>query len=242
MNRAFILIFSLMLAWPLQADELSIAVASNFSALMQQIAHRFEQQTGHRVKISSGATGKHFAQIRQGAPFDAFFAADERRPTLLEQQGLAQGRFTYAQGKLLLWSPDPALVDDAGRVLASERFRYLAIANPKLAPYGRAAQQVLQKLGLWSALRRRMVRGENIGHAYQFVNSGNAELGFVAASQVLRADRPQRGSWWRVPENYYAPIRQQAVRLNEKKSTRHFMEFMRSDEIRRLISQNGYQA
>jgi len=240
MNR--LILFSLLIFFsPLHADELRVAVASNFSPAMQQIARRFEQQSGHHVKISSGATGRHYAQIRQGAPFDVFFAADSRRPALLEQQGLGKNRFTYALGKLVPWSPDPALVDSAGRVLQSDRFHFLAIANPKLAPYGRAARQVLERLGLWRVLRARMVRGENIGHAFQFVNSGNAQLGFVAAAQVMRPNHQPTGSWWQVPDAYYDEIQQQAVSLNGKKVSQAFMDFVRSDDIQRLIRQSGYR-
>ena len=222
-----------------QADELLVAVASNFNATMQQIARRFEQQSGYRVRISSGATGKHYAQISHGAPFDVFFAADEKRPRLLQQQGLAQGRFTYALGKLVLWSPDPDLIDGDEQVLSSQRFRFLAIANPKLAPYGRAAQQVLQKLKLWRRLQAQLVRGENVGQAFQYVKSGNAQLGFVAASQLKQGEAA--GSWWQAPQRWYRPIRQQAVRLNNRKATQQFMDFVRSDAVRQLIRQSGYQ-
>lgn len=229
-----------MICLPLQAADLYVAVASNFKLTMQQIVHRFEESDGVSVKISSGATGKHYAQIRQGAPFDVFFAADSRRPRLLQQQGLAKLRFTYALGRLLLWSPQPDLVDNKAEILSAERFQYLAMANPKLAPYGRAAQQVLQKLGRWKALQSRIVRGENVGQALQYVKTGNAQLGFVAAAQVMRRQQRVSGSWWWVPTAYYDEIRQQAVALNDKPLTRAFMRFVRSTEIQQLIGESGY--
>jgi len=243
MNRILIFTLLLLSSSLSLADQIRVAVASNFAPAMRQISQQFEQQTGHRVVISSGSTGKQYAQISNGAPYDVFFAADVKRPKLLEQQGIAVpgSRFTYALGKLVLWSPNKQLVDNAGQVLQSERFRYLAIANPKLAPYGRAAQQTLSKLGLWQALRKRMVRGENIGHAYQFVKSGNAELGFVAASQVLQPGKPVTGSLWLIPNDYYAKIEQQAVALSDDAVTRSFMDFVRSEAVRELVRQFGYK-
>ncbi len=245
MNRLLLLLLTLFFAAPASAGNtpgvVYVAVASNFSAVMQQIARRYQAHSGQQVKISSSATGKHYAQIRQGAPFDVFFAADSKRPQLLEQQGLATGRYSYALGKLLLWSPDPELITGDSRVLSNGAFHYLAIANPKLAPYGRAARQVLQRLGLWERLRSRMVRGENIGQAFQFVNSGNAELGFVAAAQLVKSGQKISGSHWEIPDGWYDEIRQQAVMLNDKPSTRAFFEFVQSAAIRRLIGQSGYR-
>ncbi|RKZ91942.1 MAG: molybdate ABC transporter substrate-binding protein, partial [Gammaproteobacteria bacterium] len=166
------------------AEEIRVVVASNFTDAIREIAGRFEMKTQHKVSVISGSTGKHYAQISNGAPFDVFFAADVKRPELLEQQGLALpgSRFTYAVGKIVLWSPDQDYIDTSANVLKQGKFNHLSIANPKLAPYGRAAQQVLKKLGLWNKLQGRMVRGENIGQAFQFVKSGNARLGFVAFS------------------------------------------------------------
>ena len=225
------------------AGEIRIAVASNFANTIKHIATRFENNTGHRVKISIGSTGKHYAQIKNGAPFDIFFAADTRRPELLDQQGLAiaGSRFTYAQGKLILWSPQQYLVDNEGRVLESTDFNYLAVANPKLAPYGKAAQQVLQKRGLWKSLTKRMVRGENIGQTFQFVKSGNAQLGFVAASQLKKNGTMHEGSVWEVPQKYYSAINQQAVLLKDNLIARTFLTFMRSDEVLSLIRESGYE-
>ncbi len=227
---------------PLAADELRVAVASNFHAPMNDIAERFSASTGHPVLISAGATGKHYAQIVNGAPFDLFFAADAERPQRLEAEGhaLAGSRFTYAVGRLVLWSPDPDLVEPGGAVLNSGEFRFLAIANPALAPYGSAARQVLEGLGAWDTLEGRLVRGENIGQAYQFVRSGNADLGLVAASQLsgMKGDRP--GSSWPVPGEMHGPIVQQAVVLRESGLARDFAAFVRSEPVLRLIEEYGY--
>lgn len=227
---------------PVAAAELRVAAASNFTRAMTAIARVFEQNTQHRVLLSFGSTGKHYAQIRNGAPFDAFFAADARRPELLEQEGLAipGSRFTYALGKVVLWSPQVDYVDKDGEILALGQFRHLAIANPRLAPYGVAAQQILQARGLWDELSQRLVRGENMGQAFQFVKSGNAELGFVAWSQLLLPGHPVEGSYWDVPQSLYRPIEQQAVLLKDNDAARAFISFMRSEEIIKIIQEHGY--
>ena len=224
------------------ADELHIAVASNFSETIKVIASQFEQKTGHTVILAFGSTGKHYAQIINGAPFDLFFAADSARPGLLEKTGVALpgSRFTYALGRILLWSPNEDVVDRDGRVLEQGNFRHLAIANPKLAPYGKAAQQVLEARDLWDTLGNRLVKGENIGQAFQFVKSGNAELGFVAFSQVKQRGQPLPGSHWEVPQAIYSPIEQQAVLLRDSGPARSFLSFVRSDAIRVLIRDYGY--
>jgi molybdate transport system substrate-binding protein len=224
------------------ADEIRVAVASNFADTMREITGRFEQQSGHNVTLVFGSTGMHYAQIRNGAPFDAFFAADVKRPKLLEEEGitLADSRFTYAVGKVVLWSPNADYVDPAGEVLEQGDFRHLALANPKLAPYGRAAREVLEKRGQWRNLQDRIVRGENVGQAFQFVNSGNAELGFVAWSQIKRPGRPLAGSWWEIPQALYSPIEQQAVLLNANSVARDFLSFVRGNEALRIIGAYGY--
>ena len=203
---------------------------------------QFEASTNHKVKLIFGSTGKHYAQIRNGAPFDAYFAADARRPVLLEQEELALPgtRFTYAIGKVILWSPMAAYVDAQANVLKQGGFRHLAIANPKLAPYGRAAQQILQARGLWDSMQGSMVRGENIGQTFQFVKSGNAELGFVAYAQVKRPGHPVEGSWWEVPQALYTPIEQQAVLLKEGEAARAFMSFIQGDAALEIIQGYGY--
>ena len=226
------------------ADEIRVAVASNFATASQAIAQRFEALSEHQVTLVFGSTGKHYAQIRNGAPFEVFFAADARRPELLERAGLTvrESRFTYAIGRLVLWSPEEDSVDTEGRILDSGDFRHLAIANPELAPYGRAAQEMLQSRGLWASLERRLVRGENIGQAFQFVRSGNAELGFVALSQIANPERqPETGSRWLVPEHLHAPISQQAILLADTAAARSFLEFIKSSEARSIIRSHGYQ-
>lgn len=224
------------------ADQIRIAVASNFVPALKVIANSFETQTGHEILISPASTGKHFAQITQGAPFDIFFAADSNHPQLLEQQGIAVAgsRFTYAQGKLVLWSSDADILNSDLSVLGKGNFRHLAIANPKLAPYGMAAKQVLVSLGLWNYLQDRIVRGENIGHTFQFVYSGNAQLGFIAHSQYVQLPINKQGSFWLVPQSLYTPIEQQAVLLSNRDSSREFVAFVKTPQMVEIIQRFGY--
>ncbi|MGH8548980.1 MAG: molybdate ABC transporter substrate-binding protein [Methylococcales bacterium] len=225
-----------------KADEISVAVASNFTDAIKTITARFEAGTAHQVTLIFGSTGNHYAQIENGAPFDAFFAADVERPELLENEGLASpgSRFTYAVGKIVLWSPQADYVDPQGKVLQQREFRHLAIANPKLAPYGIAAREVLQAYGVWDVLQSRIVRGENIEQTFQFVASGNAELGFVACSQIRRPGHPAAGSFWEVPQSLYSPIEQQAVLLKDNEAARAFLSFVKTDEARTIIQSFGY--
>jgi len=225
------------------AGEIRVAVAANFAPTLAEIADAFEAKTGHQVILASGSTGKHFAQIINGAPFDAFFAADVERPRLLDEAGVGipGSRYTYALGRLVLWSPEPGFVDDAGAILFGDGYARLAIANPRLAPYGSAAKMVLEELGLWEILQDRLVRGENINQAFQFVHSGNAQLGFVAASQLTGEEFSARGSRWQVPATLHAPIRQQAILLTDSDIARQFMEFTLSFEADRIILDNGYE-
>ena len=231
------------------AAEVKVAVAANFTAPCEEIARAFEKASGHHVAISSGSTGKLAAQIRNGAPFEVLLAADAERPALLEKDGtaVAGSRFTYALGRLVLWSPDPALVDGAGKVLASGSFRHLAIANPSLAPYGAAAEQVIEGLGLRQRLAPLLVQGEDIGQTWQFVASGAAELGFVALSQVRAAGGGAagkvKGSLWIVPEASYRPIAQQAVLLakgRDNPGAPEFMDFLKGGEARAILERYGY--
>ena len=237
-------VFTLLLAIVsgASAADIRVAVASNFSRTMQDVARLFEQKTGHRVVLVFGSTGKHYAQIRNGAPFEVFFAADIERPQRLEQESVAQvdSRFTYAIGKLVLWSPDTGVVDPMGRVLNTGNFRFLAVANPRLAPYGRAAEQIIRAQGARGRLHGRMVRGENIGQAFQFVKSGNAELGFVSLSQIKQPGKPVEGSYWNVPQSLYTPIEQQAVVLQDNPIAFAFAEFVKSDGAREIIQAYGY--
>lgn len=222
--------------------EIRVAVASNFSEAIKALSTRFEEQTGHRVVLIMGSTGKHYAQIKHGAPYDLFFAADSARPKLLDEEGVSipLSRFTYAVGRLVLWSPKQGVVNEGLSVLRQQKFRYLALANPKLAPYGAAAREILQEHGLWHELQRKMVKGENVGQAFQFVQSGNAELGFVAYSQVKAKAGAVQGSVWVIPESLYHPIEQQAVLLKDNTVARDYITFIRSDESKMLIENFGY--
>jgi len=226
------------------ARTIQLAVASNFTAVMADIVRGFEKNTGDTVKIIPGSTGKLYAQISHGAPYDIFFAADVKRPQRLEEEGriIAGSRFTYAIGKLVLWSPQAHYVDARGRVLAKKSFHHLAMANPVLAPYGRAAQQVLQALGKYKPLLPKIVQGENISQTFQFVKSGNAELGFVACSQIKRPGKRMHGSFWFVPQTLYAPIKQQAVLLKQSKTAQAFLSYMKTGTVLTLMHRYGYDA
>ncbi len=227
---------------PIWADEIKVAVASNFSAPAKAIAGEFKRLSEDSVVLITGSTGKLYAQIINGAPFDVFLAADTVRPQLLEAQGEAieGSRFTYARGALVLWSPIARFVDASGKVLGQGDFRHLAIAHPVHAPYGAAARQVLEALGLWSSLDGKIVRGENIAQAFQFVISGNAKLGFVARSQIIRSPKLQMGSYWVVPQRMYSPIDQQAVVLTDSNTAQRFMAFLRGPAAAALIREFGY--
>lgn len=229
---------------PLWADGIRVAAASNVTGVARALAEQFEADTGHDVVLAFGSTGKQYAQIRNGAPFDAFLAADVERPRRLEEEGIAiaGSRFTYARGALVLWSPEPGLVDNEGRVLEEGGYRHLAVANPKLAPYGRAARQVLDERGLWDATQDRRVMGENIAQTFQFVRTGNAELGFVAASQLVTNESSEKGSSWPVPQSLHDPIDQQAVLLRDNQAARDFLAFLRSEAGRAMFREFGYEA
>lgn len=195
------------------AGQAHVAVASNFAAPMKKLAAQFEQSSGHTLTLSFGSTGKFYAQIKNGAPFDVFLAADAETPARLLREGDAVQRQTYAIGRLVLWSDRPGFIDGSDAVLRQNRFRRLAIANPRLAPYGAAAVEVLARLKLTDSVQGKFVIGENIAQTYQFVASGNAELGFVALSQVMQDGKLSSGSAWLVPSSLHAPIRQDAVLL-----------------------------
>ncbi len=227
------------------AAEVSVAVASNFTVPMQRIAQAFEQDTGHKALLAFGATGGFYAQIKNGAPFQVLLAADKETPARLEKEGLgvAGARFTYAIGKLVLWSKQAGLVDDKGEVLRKGSFDKLAIANPKLAPYGTAAIQALTKLGLLAQLQPKFVEGSNIGQTYQFVASENAVLGFVALSQVYAQGRLSHGSAWIVPAIFYAPIQQDAVLLNSGKNNAAataLLNYLKTEKAQAIIRAHGY--
>jgi molybdate transport system substrate-binding protein len=224
------------------ADEIRIAVATNFANAMRALVERFEERTGHRALVSLGSTGNHYAQIKNGAPFEAFFSADSERPRLLEDEGIAVpgSRFLYAVGRVVLWSPRPGYVDDGGRILETGDFRHLAIANPDVAPYGAAAREVLQSRGVWKSLQPRLVRGQDIGQAYSFVHTGNAELGFVAWAQLKKPEGEIEGSYWLVPETLHRPIAQEAVLVRDVPAAKALIEFVKSTEARDIIRSYGY--
>jgi len=229
-----------------QADEAQVAVAANFTAPMKEIIAAFEQETGHEVKASSGSTGKLYAQIKNGAPFEALLAADQKRPELLEEEGVgvASSRFTYAIGSLVLWSADAGAVDDGPAVLEANGFNKLSIANPKLAPYGEAAMETLDALGLKEAVEPKLVMGENIAQAIQFVDTGNADLGFVALSQVMQGGQITKGSGWVVPGDMHAPIRQDAVLLKrgaDNPAVNALMTYLKGDKAHAIIHSFGYE-
>ncbi len=226
------------------ADEVRVAVAANFTAPMQRIAADFEKDTGIKTVLAFGATGQFYAQIRNGAPFDILLAADDKTPEKLEREGLTVkgSRFTYATGSLALWSVKPGLVDST--VLEKGNFEHLAVANPKLAPYGVAAMQTLSRLGLADKLQSRIVLGENIGQTFQFVATGNAELGFVALSQVMKDGKLNSGSVWIVPASMHDPIRQDAVILSAGKASataKALMQYLKSAKATAIIKSYGYQ-
>lgn len=236
----------LCLAAPVFAGEVQVAVAANFSAPMKIIAADFEKDSGHKAVLSFGATGKFYAQISNGAPFEVFLAADEETPKKLEQQGAAVSgsRFTYATGRLALWSAQAGLVDAQGDVLKKGGFSKLAMAAPKLAPYGAAAVETMTRLGLMAALEPKLVTGESIGQAFSFVATGNAELGFVALSQVLEGGQLKSGSVWIVPETLHSAIRQDAVLLAKGKHNQAaiaLVAFLKTDKAKAVIRSFGYQ-
>ncbi len=226
------------------ADEISIAVAANFTDATRDIVPLFEKATGHTVKVSFGSTGKLYAQIEHGAPFEVFLAADSKRPEKAEMAGLAVegSRFTYAVGKLALWSPKAGVFSDGEAFVKKGDFNRAAIANPKTAPYGLAAQQVMEHLGVWNNLQAKLVRGDSIAQTFQFAATGNTEVGFVALSQV-KAWKESNGSVWEIPQAYYEPIAQQAVLLkkgSEKPAAQAFLDFLKSSEAHVVISGYGY--
>ena len=228
------------------AAEVRVAVASNFAAPMQRLAAAFEQDSGHRVRVSVGSTGALYAQIRNGAPFDVLLAADDETPQNIEREGLgvAGSRITYAIGRLVLWSRQAERVDANGEVLRRGDVERLALANPKLAPYGRAAVETLTRMGVWPAWQSRVVMGENIAQAYQFVSTGNAPMGFVALSQVWAQGQIREGSAWIVPADWHHPIRQDAIVLRSgsgNPAAQALMRYLRSEPARALIRAHGYE-
>ena len=244
MRRLFIpLLFAASTA---QADAVQIAVAANFTAPAKLLAAAFEQDSGHKAQLAFGGTGKFYAQIRNGAPFEVLLSADDTTPAKLEAEGaaVAGSRYTYAVGRLVLWSAQPGYVDDQGAVLAKGDFKHLAIANPKLAPYGAATIEALTALKRLDAVQAKFVQGENIAQTHQFVASGNAELGFVALSQVMQDSRIASGSAWIVPAGLHQAIRQDAVLLEKgrgKPAAEAWLKFLRNQKAKAIIKSFGYE-
>jgi molybdate transport system substrate-binding protein len=237
---------ALVLSASARAGEVNVAVAANFTAPMKVIAAEFEKDTGHRANLSFASTGKFYAQIRNGAPFQVMLSADDTTPEKLEAEGLGVpgSRFTYAIGTLVLWSAKPGLVDADAGVLRSGGYNKLAIANPRLAPYGKAAEEVLAGMGLLAGARAKFVMGENIAQTFQFAHTGNADIGFVALSQVMKDGKLTGGSAWIVPGRLHTPIRQDAVMLTSGKgnaAASALLDYLKSDKVRTIIRSYGYE-
>jgi molybdate transport system substrate-binding protein len=247
MVRHLLLIYALMMCMATaHAGEATVAVASNFTAPMQKLAPLFEKDTGHKLVLAFGSTGGFYAQIKNGGPFHVLLSADDETPLKLEKEGLGiKGtRFTYATGQLILWSKRPAFIDEKADVLKTGQFQRIAIANPKLAPYGSAALETLQKLGLLQQLQPKLVQGDNIAQTYQFVNTENAQLGFVALSQVFAGGKLTQGSGWIVPSHLHAPIQQDAVLLSvgqNNPAATALLSYLKTDKVKALIQSYGYQ-
>lgn len=248
MKKSLSVLFAGLLLWcaGAQAGEVTVAVAANFTGPMEKIAPAFEKATGHKAKVSFGATGKFYAQIKNGAPFDVLISADQTTPERLEKdgQGVPDSRFTYAVGKLVLWSATPGLVDNQGAVLKQGNFKHLAIGNPRVTVYGPAAIDVMKKMGVYEAIEPKLVLGENITQTHQFAVTGNAELAFVALSQIYKDGQYAAGSHWLVPAAMYAPIRQDAVLLvqgKENPAAVALMAYLKGDAARQVILSHGYE-
>jgi molybdate transport system substrate-binding protein len=233
-----------LLGSQVQAEEVKIAVAANFTDATREVAPLFEKATGHTPIISYGSTGKLYSQIEHGAPFELFLAADTKRPIKAEQEGLAvpDTRFIYAKGKLVLWSVKPGLFESGERYLKRGAFEHLALANPKTAPYGLAAEQVMQHLGVLEQLTPKLVKGDSIAQTFQFAVTGNANAAFVALAQI-KGWQGDKGSLWEIPDDYYAPIEQAAVLLKKGEhnpAAIAYLEFLKSDAAREVIERYGY--
>lgn len=246
LSRVFVALAASAAVHLAQAQDVQVAVAANFTAPIQAIAKDFEQDTGHKLVIATGATGQFYAQIQNGAPFEVFLSADDSTPAKLEQEGatVPGSRFTYAIGTLALWSAKPGYVDAQGEVLKKNDYQHLSIANPKAAPYGLAAIQVLEKLGLTAQVKGKRVEGQNITQAHQFIATGNAELGFVALSQIYKDGKVTGGSAWIVPAALHDPIKQDAVILAKGKdnpAAQALVDYLKGEKAAAVIRSFGYQ-
>lgn len=246
LKRLFIACFLVCISSAAHSAEVNVAVAANFTAPMKQIVAEFEKDTGHTAILAFGSSGKFYAQIKNGAPFQLFLSADDRKPAQLERDGLtvSASRFTYAVGTLVLWSAQPGFIDPKGEVLSKGSFKKIAIANPKLAPYGTAAIEVLTKMDMLTALQPKFVQGENIAQTFQFVVTANAALGFVALSQVMKNGKIITGSAWIVPGKLHSPIRQDAVLLatgKDNAAAKALMSYLKTEKTKKIIRSYGYE-
>jgi molybdate transport system substrate-binding protein len=241
-----ILLLCGLMSSPVQAGEVSVAVASNFAAPMERLAPLFQKESGHTLKVTPGASGKLYAQIKKGAAYDVFLSADEELPKRLMQEGAAVtgSRFVYATGRLVLWSAQPGFVDDKGAVLNKGNFNSLAMANPVNSPYGVAAKETLTKLIMWNAMQRKLDRGEDVTQTWQLAATEKSELAFIALSQVMRDGKVTTGSWWLVPPELHNPIRQSAVLLTSAKdpaAAKAFLAFLKSEKAVKVMRGFGYE-
>lgn len=238
-------VIAMLAGAPAFAEQAVVAVAANFIPPFREIALEFEKSTGHQLQVAGGSSGSFYTQIKNGAPFDVFFSADMERPKLLEDEGFGvkDSRFTYAIGRLVLWSSNASLIKGE-EMLRSKQFKRLAIANPKTAPYGVAAMQTMQKLELWDSLQPHIVMGESIGQTMGFIESGNAQLGFVALSQIMDAKFKEKGSRWEVPTNLHEPIKQDVILLTKGKenpAAKALLEFIGGPQAKAIIERFGYE-
>lgn len=240
-----LLVIVTMAVTPAFAEQALVAVAANFVPPFREIAMEFEKSTGHQLQVAGGSSGNFYSQIKNGAPFDVFFSADMERPKKLEDEGLGvkDSRFTYAIGRLVLWSPNADLIKGE-ETLGFKQYKKLAMANPKTAPYGVAAMQALQKLELWDSLQSQIVMGESLGQTMGFIESGNAQLGFIALSQALDSKIKGKGSRWDVPTNLHEPIKQDVILLTKGKdnvAAKALLEFMGGPQARKTVEHYGYE-
>ena len=244
-GRIAVMLFGLLSA-QVNAAEVNVAVAANFALPMERLAVLFHKESGHTLKISAGASGKLYTQIKAGAPFDAFLSADEEVPKRLLQEGaaVAGSRFVYATGRLVLWSVQADLVDDKGTVLNKGNFDRLAYANPVFSPYGVAAKETLTKLTMWNSMQKKLKKGEDVTQAYQIAATEKADMAFIALSQVMHDGKVTAGSWWLVPPEMHSPLRQSAVLLSGAKdpnAARAFLVFLKSEKARTVMRGFGYE-
>lgn len=246
-HAAAVLVVFGLISSPVLAGEVNVAVAANFAAPMERLAPLFQKESGHTVKVSAGASGKLYAQIRNKAQFDVFLSADEEMPRQLVQDGLAVtgSRFAYATGRLVLWSSQSSLVDEKGSVLNKGNFKFLAIANPRFAPYGVAAKETLTKLTMWNSIQEKLMKGESVTQTRQLVVTEKADLAFIALSQLMRDGKvAEGGSWWLVPPEMHNPIHQNAVLLTgakDQEAAKAFLIFLKSEKARAVMRGFGYE-